>query len=459
MADTKRKGPVSPEGRVPPYDREAEVAVLGSILLRNDAIDVAETILDSSDFFQPGHRVVYEAMLALHKDGVGIDHVTLGAALKDRGDLGKIGGPGVLRDLTEAVATAANVEHYLGIVRRHAATRRVLAAAAVVQQVGMPGPASGPEELERALAALETASAALSRSRMPTNLLTLGDGVLAMYDRVAHGYSGIPLPWPSINGITSGMWPRTVTLFVARPGVGKSQVAVLAARHAWMQGFRVLIVSPEMGRDEIAERFFTVEASVSYQRLVRGQLSDFELPALEKTVEECKVRDGVYILDSEDDLSPRGIEAAIRACRPKLLAVDALYDLKLHGERRDRFVAAVEWIKNVVKRYELAGCAFAQQNRLAEMSEKKGGGSRLGTIGLGDEAGQDAHAVYALEQDKDMRNDNRMLIRPLKARRGSFAGLTDGVEVNWNFSDMLFDEIDRGEEGNEYDEKDDEVPF
>jgi hypothetical protein len=143
----------------------------------------------------------------------------------------------------------------------------------------------------------------------------------------------------------------------------------------------------------------------------------------------------------------------MRACRPALVAIDSLYDLRIRGERRDKLLAALEWFKGAVKHFDMAGVGFVQLNRAAEVSEKKGGGVRLGTIALADEIGQDSHAVFALEQDKDMKADRRLRFKPLKLRRGTSSG--DGVEVRWDFDQMQFDEIAPVDSGYE----DDAVPF
>ncbi len=434
-----------------PHDQAAERAVLGAVFLDNASLDRISGVLDEADFYQEAYRKIYAVMCDLHRRGVGVDHVTVGSELHAQGVLTTLGGPMVLADLTDSVATTANVDHYARIVYERSAMRRVIGAARQVAMRSYPG--NDPDGVEKEFAALQDAMHSLSRTRLPTSLLSLGEAVIATYNQVAHGYTGVPLPWPTLSAMTSGMWPKTMTMFVARPGTGKTFVAVIAARHAWLEGHRVLIVSPEMSRAEIAERFFAIHAGVSYTRIVRGSVSDFEMPQLQATVDDCKAREGLWIMDADDDLTPRGIEAAIRACRPALVGIDSLYDLRIRGERRDKLLAALEWFKGAVKHFDMAGVGFVQLNRAAEVSEKKGGGVRLGTIALADEIGQDSHAVFALEQDKDMKADRRLRFKPLKLRRGTSSG--DGVEVRWDFDQMQFDEIAPVDSGYE----DDAVPF
>lgn len=442
----------APEGRVPPYNREAEDAVIGAILLNNNVIPVVDGIISGSDFFVEANRVIYKTMVEMHGDGIPIDHITLSDHLRKNSEYEKVGGAMALSHLTDSVATVANVEYYAGIVREASAIRRVIHVSSDV--VARAFKSKDTEEISNGVTAIVEASNNLARTRMPQSIFGLGDGVLEMYKKVAGGYRGVPLPWPTLDHMTAGMWPKTVTMFVARPGIGKTFTAVIAARYAWMEGFRTLIVSPEMSNEEMAERFFVVEADVSYKDVIHGQLSDFALPNLESTVERMRAKENLWIMDADDDLSPRGIEAAIRACRPQLVAIDSIYDLKIRGDRRERAIGALEWMKSAAKRLDFACCGFAQQNRTAELSEKKGGGSRLGTIALADEIGQDVHAVFALEQSKDDKADKILRFKVLKLRRGHMSQET--VLSNWDFDEMLYSEIEEKEES--YEDKE-EIPF
>jgi len=439
------------DGRVPPYNVEAEVSVLGSVLLNNDCWSTVFANLNDEDFYVDANRRVFNSMYGLFEAGVPVDHVTLGNRLREAGDLEKIGGAIALHNITDAVATTANIEAYVGIVKDDSSIRSVIHQAQNVVASGMSG--SGTSDVYSDVERLLHAARDLTRGRMPDSLMGLGEKVLDNYRKVADGYRGIELPWPTIDLMTAGAWPKTVTIFVGRPGVGKSQIAVLCARHAWRNNKRVLIVSPEMSKVEIAERFFVVESGVSYHGVVSGQLPTIMETELIKVICELKEKHGIWILDSDDDLTPAGIEAAIRACDPELVAIDSIYDLRMKGERRDRALGAIEWMKRSCKEYGFASIGFAQQNRAAELSEKKGGGARLGTIALADEIAQDAHAVFALEQTKDDKADKVMKLKPLKLRRGQFKKPT--VKVHWDFETMNFDEI---EDDDEY-ENGGDIPF
>ena len=446
---------VAQGGFIPPSDEEAENAVLGSILLDNAVIELARAVLDVKDFWREKNRKIFGAMLVLYDAEVVIDHVTLGAKLQENGDLARIGGAAALDPLTDAVATPLNIEHYAEIVRRMSALRDVLNMARELTEKCYNRTSDEiPEEIDD----LILAARRLEKVKTPPSVFEFGPKVLEEYQRAASGYRGIELPWPTVSNMTAGLWPKTVTIFVSRPSVGKTQVAVLTARTAWMNGHRVLFVSPEMRKEEIAERLFVTHARVSYYDVITGQLSSFALPRLEDTVAELEGKEGIWILDSSDGLTIATIEAAIRATRPDLVVIDSIYDLQIKGERKDRLLAALDWMKASSKKYGYACIGAAQQNRLAELSEKKGGGSRLGTIALADEVGQDAHAVFALEQTKDMRTDKQMRIKPLKLRRGQSGG-GSGVLVHWDFDSAVFDEVSTTKSETGYEDSSEDLPF
>jgi replicative DNA helicase len=302
----------------------------------------------------------------------------------------------------------------------------------------------------------------VSAGSIPANIFSLGESVRQSYDLVKSGYMGVPLPWTSMTELTMGLWPGTATYFVARPGVGKTQVATLTALDAWKDKKRVLIISPEMSKSEIAERFFVAHSGVSASNLVRGTLSGFEEKKLFDTIDGLKGEDGLYVMDSTDDLTVNGMESAIRSLKPDLVAVDSIYMLRFKGDKSERTQRAVDWIRQSAKRNEVPFVAFHQLSRLATKDKKHGGGYDTSAIALTDQLLWDAHAVFIMEQDSDMKADRRLKFHVGKLRRGSHDG--EPIEVHWDFEKMKFDEITDEEKADSCDFCDDEydgysVPF
>jgi replicative DNA helicase len=450
VAKGRRSADSMLEMRVPPYSKDAEEAVLGCILLNNQSMEVLTDLLREEDFYIEAHRRIYIAIQTLWRGRSPIDHVTLGAQLIATGDLEKIGGPLALDGLTENVGAVSNVEHYAGIVRSKAAVRRMIYAAQQVVAEGFADQESDTDEwVARAQGSIDaTAAAVLQGKRAPRTLFSYADDVRHAYDLARSGIAGLPTPWPTINAMTGGLRWGTITAFVARPSIGKSTAAILIARHVWKlpdREERVLIVSPEMSAQDMAERFFVIEAKVPYMSVVRGQLSDFETPKLWSVMDEVRPLDRLWIIDgATDELTERSIDHAIRSVKPTLVAIDSFYDLNFPGrDDNERVRNIARWLYQSCKRNRYACVVGSQQNREQEKAKNKGGGSRLGTIAFSDAIAQRFDAIFAMERNEPLRQKRRLVLKPLKIRRGF--GLED-VELHWDFSDEDFSEADDAED-------------
>jgi len=223
--------------------------------------------------------------------------------------------------------------------------------------------------------------------------------------------------------------------------VHNSMIAVICARHAWMEGRRVLVVSPEMSKTELAERFFVIESNVSYRNIVAGTLSGFEMKKLQGTVDDLSEESGIWIVDSDDELTPSALENAIVQTKPDLVAIDSVYDVEFPGSRMERMPMIATWLKNSSKRYGIPFCVFSQLNKSVEKKAQGGssGPPSMGGVALSDQVNWDAHNIFAMEQTPDMRADKLMNLHPIKIRRGSFNG--EPVELEWDFDLMKFNEV------------------
>lgn len=224
-------------------------------------------------------------------------------------------------------------------------------------------------------------------------------------------------------------------------------LAIIVARHAHLCGKRVLIISPEMNAIEVGERFFAIDASVSYSDVISGSLS--QLPgqdgrsAEERYFEALDSRagelDGPYILDDEDKLTASSLEAAIAKIGPDLVAIDAAYLLRIgRGSRYDRIIEVVEWMRHVSKVFHVPVLATSQLNK---ESEKKGQGGMQG-VAMTDTISWDAHNLFALKQTTEMRDDGKLSIIPIKVRRMAKLWGKAEIDVMWDLERMRFDEID-----------------
>jgi replicative DNA helicase len=128
----------------------------------------------------------------------------------------------------------------------------------------------------------------VTKDSMPSRVFDLGGDVVQMIEKIKSGYMGVELPWPTLTEITNGLWPGTATYCLARPGTGKTYVAVISTRHHWKNGGRPLFISPEMSKLELAERFFVVESGISSVNVIRGEVTDFEMKKLKDAIESTR---------------------------------------------------------------------------------------------------------------------------------------------------------------------------
>lgn len=293
-------------------------------------------------------------------------------------------------------------------------------------------------------------------------LRTLGQvapEVLELYERTKRGEIGIPLPWPTMTAMTMGLWPGTLTFFVARPGVGKTWTAVIMALHAWGEAKKkVLIVSPELGRVELGERLVAKYGSFSYGDMVTAQLGMMGEKALRETVAELeKIGDTFYILDDEDHIGPESIEQAIETVEPDLVLVDSIYMMRVEkgqikkgagskGGRYDRILETVDWLRRTARRYKVPVVGISQLSRDAKMKKEaadqikkgRGTGGLEDAVAMTDTLFMDAHNLFALFQDRDLMLDKQLIYVPLKVRRQAMRA---HVVIRWDMGKMDFSEI------------------
>ena len=133
--------------RIPPHDDSAEMAVLGGMLMSKDAVGEVSQVMDVSDFYQPRHQTIYEAIISLFSQSQPVDSVLVANELKKSGNLEKIGGSDYLYSLVASVPTAANATYYAQIVHQRALLRNVIATGTKITQLGYSAEGAEAEEV------------------------------------------------------------------------------------------------------------------------------------------------------------------------------------------------------------------------------------------------------------------------------------------------------------------------
>jgi replicative DNA helicase len=304
--------PRSVEGapdRMPPQDLAAEQCVLGSMLLSKDAIaDVIEEIR-GTDFYRPAHETVYEAVLDLYGRGEPADAVTVAAELQRKGDLGRIGGAPYLHTLIASVPSAANAGYYAAIVREKAILRRLVEAGTKITQIGYSGDGDIDDVVDRAQAEIY----GVTEKRSSEDYAVLGEIMESALDEIEAIGSrggqmvGVPTGFTDLDALTNGLHPGQLIVVAARPGVGKSALALDFARAASVKHGLASVSSAPLYIDD-SPNMTLMEIRAKCRRL--RQRNDLRLVVL----------DYLQLMTSGKRVESRQVEVAEFSRNLKLLA-------------------------------------------------------------------------------------------------------------------------------------------
>lgn len=368
-------------GRQPPQDLAAEQSVLGGMLLSKDAIaDVLERVRPG-DFYRPVHQNIYDAILDLYGRGEPADPVTVAAELDRRGLLRRVGGAPYLHTLISTVPTAANAGYYAGIVAEKALLRRLVEAGTRVVQYGYAGAegADVAEIVDRAQAEIyDVADRRLSEDFVP--LEDLLQPTMDEIDAIAsHGgvARGVPTGFTDLDEVTNGLHPGQMVIIAARPGMGKSTLALDFMRSCSIKHrMASVIFSLEMSKSEIVMRLLAAEAKIKLGDMRSGRMNDDDWTRLARRMSE--ISEAPLYIDDSPNLTMMEIRAKARRLRQKadlrLVVVDYLQLMTSGKKVESRQIEVSEFsrhLKLLAKELELPVVALSQLNRGPEQRTDK----------------------------------------------------------------------------------------
>ncbi len=257
----------------PPQALEAEMAVLGSMLIEKEAAEKAFDLLHETDFYLDAHKRIFRALHALFSAGQAIDVVTVSEELRKKSELDGVGGGAFLAELIHKVTTAAHVEYYGKLVKEKAILRELIAAATGVVT------ACYTQEKDPKAILDEAQSSILKVSERQTlqgviEMKGLVQEVVDQIERAHHNkqeVTGIPTGLRAFDKMTTGFQKSDLILIAARPSQGKTALALNMAAHAVLEkNLPVLFFSLEMNRHAIMQRFIASEAKVNLKDIRTG---------------------------------------------------------------------------------------------------------------------------------------------------------------------------------------------
>jgi replicative DNA helicase len=364
--------------KLPPHDVAAEEAVVASIMVSDEAIYQVAPIVRPEDFFRERNAWIYDAGLALWQRNEPINPITLANELHSRGRLDAIGGSAYLARLTTDLPTAVGVEYYARIVARDAVYRRLMTAGQQIAQLAWEG---GPE-LDSVMAKAENLLMTVRSAQGIADFQHIQD-LLNQFLADVHSEEGestdsiayLRTGFPALDTYLGGLHRSDLIIVAARPGLGKTSLAVTMARNAAVaQDANVAIFSLEMSSDQLAIRMLSAESGVEQSRLLlMGHLREDEERDIMDAVGRLSAL-GIYI---DDTAALTVAEMRARARRLKhekglnLIIVDYLQLMHsgLSGGQENR-VQEISYIsrslKQLARELDVPVLACAQLSRAVE---------------------------------------------------------------------------------------------
>jgi len=271
--------------RVPPQSLDAEKALLGSILIKQDALYEVMEYIHPESFYAQKHEMVFQAMLDLFSQAEPIDILTLSHKLESKKQLETIGGDVYLTELGSSVPSSANAEHYAQIVFKTYIKRRLINSASAISEIGF----DAEREVEDALDQAEKEIFAISQDMSSSDFIDMNTLAKEASERLMElqdGKSklrGVPTGFASLDKKLSGFQPSDMIVLAARPSVGKTSLALDFVRKIAVQhGKSVAFFSLEMSKDQLMDRMLSAESRVDYWKMRTGSLtSETDFSALQ----------------------------------------------------------------------------------------------------------------------------------------------------------------------------------
>lgn len=367
-----------------PHNLEAEMALLGGLLARNNAYDDVAEFLKPEHFFDPVHGRVYTAIAKLVEQGKAANPVTLKDLFDQDGGLAEVGGAKYLVQLAQAVVTTIKLDDYGRVIVDHAKRRAIIAAADIARAEAFI--IDQEVTVDQQIGLIETKMTEIQGMGLVGREATfIGPAMARAIERVQTAFqngvkhTGIRSGIQALDRRIIGFQPGNLILIAARPSMGKTALGESIARHVSIHGDQVMFFSMEMTEDELAERQIARETSISVERQRSGDvggLTDFEI-MLRAQASMDKVP---FIIDDTPALSITQLRArarrAVRQHGIKLIVIDYLGLMKAsqarrNGSRNEDVSEISAGLKALAKELRIPVVALSQLSRANESRDEK----------------------------------------------------------------------------------------
>jgi len=315
--------------KLPPRSDEAEMAVLGSMLLEESAISQAIEFLDDSSFYKDSHKKIFSAIVSMYSQNKSVDLLTTTELLKTRNELEEVGGASYIASLTETVPTAANIKHYAKIVKEKHIFRSLITTSTQIVADAYKAEGNADELLDKSEKMIfEITTRKAESSCVPIKEIVKDsiETIDSLYQR-KENITGVATGFHEFDIMTAGFQPSDLIIVAGRPSMGKSALATCIAEHAGItEGIPTAMFSLEMSKEQLTQRMLCSHAKVEFHKVRTGFLSQSDWPKL--TNAAGKLAESAIFIDDTPAISALELRAKARRLKSQhnigLVVVDYL---------------------------------------------------------------------------------------------------------------------------------------
>ena len=388
-------------GNKPPQALEVEEAVLGAMLIEPSSVDMALEELSPSCFYDPRHRMIYEAMSELVNEHTSVDIVTVSSKLREKGNLEAVGGPVAVAGLSEKVGAAAHIEYYVKILKQKSIQRDLITASYEILRDSYDDSVKVDQLIDEAQTKVYNAI----QNNLKKDVQEVGSIINDALREVEKnqnnsGLSGVPSGFPSLDRITQGWQKSDLIILAARPSVGKTAFALNLARNAAVDhNMPVAVFSLELSALQLVMRLMTTESGLPADKLKGGvKLDPWDWQQLETRLAALS-KAPLYIDDTPSiplmEFRTK-VKRLVKSKDVRLVIVDYLQlmqgPVELRGLREQEVAAISRTLKATAKELSVPIIALSQLSRNAVQR----------TGGTGKPQLSDLRESGSIEQDADM---------------------------------------------------------
>ena len=392
--------------RIPPQSIDSEKAVLGSIMLRKEAMAEVEAMITPDSFYVEKHKMIFRAMLDLANKNEPIDMLSLSTKLGEQKLLEAVGGNQYLAEIVNGVPSSTNVKHYADIVQKKFVLRSLIEAADYVSELAFE---EGDDHMDDILDMAEKRVFSVVSSPKNQKYTSLKDALPEAYERLEKLHEnkgmlrGLPTGFKDLDTMLSGFQNSDLIILAARPSMGKTTLALDMARMAAVHHDKsVVIFSLEMSSQQLVDRMLSAESRVNAWNLRTGRLSsDREFSLIRDSLDKL-AKAKIYIDDQPGNSIVR-MKALCRRLKAEkgldFIIVDYL-QLMTTSKNYDSMVNQVTEIsrslKSLAKELDVPVLALSQLSRAVE---SRGGKPRLSDLRDSGSIEQDADVVMFIHRE------------------------------------------------------------